>query len=353
LRRLIRRVESETRLDVRLPLNDTSLKSRHPRSSAVSRLLLMLVALIAAAWTAGAVWFQVSSPAHWILIGLVAAAAIAICALALRRQRAGWIALALSGAFVAVWWVSIAPSNDRDWAPDVARGVTAEINGDDVIVHNIRNFDWRSDSDYTQRWVTRTYQLSAITTVDLVSSVWDSPAIAHTMLSFGFADGRHVVFSAEIRKKRNEAFSEIGGFFKQFELVLIAADENDILRVRTNVRGESVSLFPVRLPQEKMRVLFLSYLEKGNDLAREPEFYQTMTANCTTVIFKLARLIEPGMPIDWRILVSGYVPDYLYEHGAILSRLPLEEVKQQAAISKRAQAASADDYSTVIRRPVP
>jgi hypothetical protein len=344
---------SESGLDASLPLNDTSLKSRHPRFSILSRLLLMLAILIAAAWTVGAVWFQVSSPAHWILIGLVAAAAIAICGLGLRKPRAGWIALVLAGALVAVWWVSIAPSNDRDWAPDVARGVTAEINGDDVVVQNIRNFDWRSDSDYTQRWVTRTYQLSAIASVDLVSSVWDSPAIAHTMLSFGFADGRHLVFSGEIRKKKNEEFSEIGGFFKQFELVLIAADENDILRVRTNVRGESVSLFPVRLPQEKMRELFLSYLEKGNALAREPEFYQTITTNCTTVIFKLARLIEPGMPMDWRILVSGYVPDYLYEHGALLSNLPLQDVKRQAAISQRGQAASADDYSTVIRTPVP
>jgi hypothetical protein len=353
LRGLIRGVASESGLDASLPLNDASLKSRHPLISALSRLLLTLAALIAAAWTAGAVWFQFSSPAHWILIGLVAAAAIAICVLALRNRRAGWIALVLSGGLVAVWWVSIAPSNDRDWASDVARGVTAEINGDDVTVHNIRNFDWRSDSDYTQRWTTRAYKLSAITTVDLVSSVWDSPAIAHTMLSFGFADGRHLVFSAEIRKKKNEAFSEIGGFFKQFELVLIAADENDILRVRTNVRGESVSLFPVRLPQDKMRALFLSYLEKGNDLAREPEFYQTITANCTTVIFKLARLIEPGMPMDWRILVSGYVPDYLYEHGALLSSLPLGDVKRQAAISRRAQGASVDDYSAVIRRPMP
>jgi len=335
-----------------IQLEAASRKSGALRLSALSRALLMLATLLAAAWTGGAIWFQFVSPWHWLLIALVAVAAIAICRSGWRRPRNGWIVLVLAGVLVALWWVSIAPSNDRAWAPDVARGVSAEIDGDDVVVHNVRNFDWRSDDDYTQRWVSRTYKLSAITSVDLVSSVWDSPAIAHTMLSFGFADGRHLAFSAEIRKKKGEAFSEIGGFFKQFELVLIAADENDILRVRTNVRGERVSLFPVRLPQDKMRALFVSYLEKGNDLAREAEFYQTITANCTTVIFKLARLIEPGMPMDWRILVSGYVPDYLYEHGAIRTDLPLDEVKQQAAISRRAQLATADDYSAVIREPV-
>jgi len=336
-----------------LPLNDVALKSRHPAFSVLPRLLLVLATVPAAAWTAAAVWFQVRPPLHWAFIGLAAAVAIAICWLGLRRPRYGWIALVLAGALVAAWWGSIKPSNDRDWAPDVMRGVTAEINGDDVLVRNIRNFDWQSDDYAVQRWDTRHYKLSAITSVDLVSSVWDSPAIAHTMLSFGFADGRHLVFSAEIRKKRGEAFSEIGGFFKQFELVLIAADESDILRVRTNLRGEQVSLYPVRLPPEKMRALFVSYLEKGNDLAREPEFYQTVTTNCTTVIFQLARLIEPGMPLDWRILVSGYVPDYLYDHGALLTRLPLQQAKQQALISGRAQAATMADYSAVIRRPAP
>lgn len=327
--------------------------NRYPRLSFLSRLLLVLATVAAAAWTAAAIWFQVQPPLHGVFIVLAFAVAIAVCWLGFRRLRDGWIALALAGAIVAAWWGSIMPSNHRDWAPDVARGVTAEIKGDDVVVRNIRNFDWQSDDYYIQRWDTRTYKLSAITSVDLVSSVWDSPAIAHTMLSFGFADGRHLVFSAEIRKKKGEAFSEIGGFFKQFELVLIAADESDILRVRTNVRGEQVSLFPVRLPQEKMRALFVSYLEKGNDLAREPQFYQTLTANCTTVIFQLARLVEPGMPMDWRILVSGYVPDYLYEHGALLSGLPLEQVKQRALISGRAQAATLDDYSAVIRKPAP
>ena len=186
--------------------------------------------------------------------------------------------------------------------------------------------------------------------MDLLNSVWSNPAIAHTLVSFGFADGRHVVFSAEIRKERGEAFSEIGGFFKEFELVLIAAEEGDIVRLRTNIRRETVSLYPLLLPPQIARALFMSYIEKANALAAQPEFYQTITANCTTIVFGLARLIDPGIPFDWRIIVSGYLPDYLYDRGLIRTDLPLSKVKKQAEISSRAQAAPIlGDYSRAIR----
>ena len=212
------------------------------------------------------------------------------------------------------------------------------------------NFDWRSDTDFTPRWETRRYSLDRLTSVDLVSSVWGSPAIAHTLISFGFAEGGHVVFSAEVRRERGEAFSEIGGFFKQFELVMIAADEKDIIRLRTNIRREDVTLLPLKLNGAQARALFLGFAGRANDLARTAQFYQTVTTNCTTVIFELARHIDRRVPLDWRILFSGYLPGYLYELGIIRTDIPLDQVLQQAAISLRAQdAPAAADYSQVIR----
>lgn len=173
--------------------------------------------------------------------------------------------------------MSIAPSNDRAWAPDVAHGVTADIQGADVILRNVRNFDWKSETEFEPRWETRRYSLDRLTSVDLVSSVWASPAIAHTLISFGFADGGHVVFSAEVRRERGEEFSEVGGFFKQFELVMIAADENDILRLRTNIRREDVTLLPLRVTPAQARALFLGFTERANRMAAEAQFYQTVT----------------------------------------------------------------------------
>lgn len=317
----------------------------------LGRFLLCTAVAVLGPWTCAAFWFQLDSPLRWPAFMLAAAAALTIIVLGQRRPAIAWTSLGLAAIVVAAWWISIRPSNDRDWAPDVARGVTGEIRGTEVRLNNVRDFDWRTERDFTPRWETRRYALDRLESVDLVSSVWSNPAIAHTLISFGFSEGDHVVFSAEIRRKRNESFSEIGGFFKEFELVMIAATEKDIVRLRTDVRRENVSLFSLGLSREKARELFVSYIEKANELADEPEFYQTITTNCTTVIFELARLIEPGMPLDWRILISGYLPDYLYDHGLIRTDLPLEEIKRKAAIVPHTQGLiSAANFSTTIRK---
>ncbi len=122
-----------------------------------------------------------------------------------------------------------------------------------ITLDNVRNFRWRSGSDYTVRWENRRYDLDRTESVDLVLSTWGMPAIAHTLVSFGFSDGQRVVFSVEIRKERHEQFSELGGFFKQFEFSVVAADERDIIYVRTAVRGEQVSLYPIRMPRQAIR----------------------------------------------------------------------------------------------------
>lgn len=319
----------------------------------MNAVLLGVATVAVAAWGGLAIWFQIDGAVRWAAFAVVLLAAALMIGLAIRGARAGGWAPLLAGVLVlGLWWSSILPSNDRDWAPDVARGVTAQVEGREVTVHNVRDFDWRSEDEGEERWQTRRYNLDDLTSLDLISSTWGMPGIAHTLMSFGFRDGRHLVFSAEIRRERGEAFSEIGGLFKEFELVLIAADERDIIRLRTNMRGEEVSLFPLNLTPQQREELFLSYLDLGNELAYTPRFYQTVTTNCTTVIFKLARLEEPGLPLDWRIVLSGYLPGYLQEIGLIDPIRPLEEVEAQARISERAKAAGdAEDFSARIRSP--
>ena len=226
------------------------------------------------------------------------------------------------------------------------------VQGDHVRLQDVRNFDWRGDADYDARWDTRDYDLSRLRSVDMILSTWGMPAIAHTLVSFGFDDGQRVVFSVEIRKERGEQFSELGGFFKQFELSVIAADERDIVRVRTAVRGETVSIYPIRMPPEAMRALFLSYVDTANALRAEPRFYHTVSANCTTIIYQMVRAIVPGLPVDYRLLLSGYLPEYLYEHGGLDTSRPLDAIRRDADITQRAaRAGNTPAFSQAIREP--
>jgi len=299
--------------------------------------LLVLVTILGAGWTLLALWYQASADWRFPAMSGVIAAAIGLILLGWNgglRQAIAWGWLAVLALAVGLWWSMIQPSDSRNWIPEVAHGVTGVVEGQRVTLSNVRDFEWRTETDFTPRWQTRTYDLDDLTSVDLFSSVWDSPAIAHTLVGFGFRDGAHVVFSAEIRREEGEAFSEIGGFFKEFELVLIAAEENDIVRLRTDARGERVSRFPLQVTPEQARAMFLAYVELGNRLAEKPAFYQTVTSNCTTIIYQLARLVDGRVPLDWRILMSGHLPGYLYDLGLVRTDLPLEAVVRKALIHR-------------------
>jgi hypothetical protein len=312
--------------------------------------MLLVTALLAALWLGAAFYFQFPFAIAVVLQGVLVIGVVALGVLAWRRLRLAWLLLAGGVCVAALWWLSIQPSNNRDWAPDVAWNVTGDVSGSRLTLNNVRNFNWDSETAFEEIWDAREYDLDKLQSVDLFTSVWDSPAIAHTLFGFNFSDGQRVVFSAEIRREKTEAFSAIGGFFKKFELAMIAAEESDIIRLRTNARGEQVSRYRLNVTPNQARALLLALVAKGNELTQRPQFYQTITSNCTTVVFQLARLIEPKIPLDWRILLSGYLPDYLYELGVIDNSKPLEDVKREADISARAKDLPAGaNYSAGIR----
>jgi len=310
-----------------------------------------------ATWGAFALWFQV--PGGVLLqglgVGLWIAFSLAIIVILWRGRLAlGALSFAVAFAALLIWWVLIAPSNNRLWADDVAQMTSGVVDGDRVTLHNVRNFDWRTNTDYTQRWETRTYDLRHLNSLDMILSYWSMPAIAHVLISFGFDDGEHVVFSVEIRREKTESFSEIGGFFKEFELSVIACDERDVIRVRTNVRGEDDYLYRIRMPVDEIRSLFLAYVSQANDVARKPRFYNTVTANCTTIIYHMAKRIVGHLPLDYRVLLSGYLPGYVYKVGGLDTRYPLEELRTFGRIAERAKESDrSPSFSADIRAGIP
>ena len=318
---------------------------------------LALAILAIGAWCSIALWYQCHWPGPLRFVLPALAAGFALVAVVFQATRKRWIALGVfMGAFVLflAWWATIPPRADREWAADVARAPTATTNGDQVIVTNVRNFAWRSETDFDAVWEVRTYDVATLTDVDLIMSYWMGEAIAHTIVSFGFADGQRLAFSIETRKEVHEEYSSIAGFFKQYELAIVAADERDVVRVRSNVRGEDVRLYRMRMTPEDARRLFLEYLDTANDLARQPRFYNTLTANCTSLVFDMVRVIHPGLPLDIRVVLAGYLPDYAYAVGATNTEMTFERLRELARIHDRAILAGADpDFSARIREGVP
>jgi Domain of unknown function (DUF4105) len=278
----------------------------------------------------------------------------AVVVLCQGRFALGLLSYATVFAGLLLWWHRLPPSNDRSWPDDLAQMTNGTVDGSRVTLHNVRNFTWDTRTAYTQRWETRHYDLEQLTSLDMIMSYWRGPAIAHMLISFGFGDGDHVAFSVEIRRERHESYSEVGGFFKQFELSIIAADERDVVHVRTNVRGEDTYLFRVRMPLPAMRSLFLAYINEANSLVRAPRFYHTITGNCTTLVYQLVTRIVGHLPLSYRVLLSGYMPEFVYSVGGLDQRYPLEQLRALGYISERARKTDrSDTFSADIRQGVP
>jgi hypothetical protein len=271
----------------------------------------------------------------------------------LRRGHKGLI-FALAGfAIVAAWWLSVKPSSDRDWKPNHAQTASADISGDQVTIHNIRNCDYRTEQDYTCQWDVRSYNLANLRGADLFITWWGSPWIAHPITSFDFGDQGHVAVSIETREVTGQSYSAILGFFHQYTLAYTLADERDVIRLRTNYRkDEEVYLFRTTVPPTLARQIFLEYLGRVNSLHQRPEWYNALTNNCTTnIAVSAAEASHIRMRLDWRTLLNGKMDEMLYERNRFVTNgLPLAALKEQAHINAAARAADkSPDFSTLIR----
>lgn len=319
--------------------------------------LISLLIFIAALWGGLALYYQLPLSMPWLGLALLFWAAIAISSLRIlwhhSLMRGALLYLALH-AVLLLWWASLTPSNQHQWQDDVAQMTSGTVAGNSVTLFNVRNFTWRSETDYSPRWETRHYDLSKLQSVDMLTSHWGMAAIAHVLVSFGFSDGEFVTFSVEIRKKKGQQFSEIAGFFKQYELSILATDERDAVAVRPNVRGEDTYLYRIDMPESIRRQLFLSYVEQANQLIEQPRFYNTVTANCTTIVFAMMQHISGGLPLDSRLLLTGYLPSYIKEQEGLMDGFELTQLRNSGRITERSkQAFDSENYSQIIRQGVP
>jgi hypothetical protein len=318
-------------------------------------LLAFVILCLVTIWAAGVLYIDLPV-ANLSLSAAILYLVVVVTVLFFFKFR--WISLGICFALfagVAFWWCSIQPSNSRDWQPEVAETAWTERDGDKITIHNLRNFDYEPGLVAKPRWETKIVDLSELRAVDLYINFWGSTLICHPIVSFQFGPTDHVAISVETRMAKGQTYSTLRGFFKQFALTYIVADERDVIRVRTNYRHEQLYLYRTSVKPDRARRLFLKYLQSVNAIHVRPQFYNALTDNCTTnVRMHTAATTAKPAPWDWRMLLNGTVDQLVYENGGFASHLPFTELKQLSLIDAKAQAADqASDFSERIRIGLP
>jgi len=326
------------------------------RKTGVGFVWLLLTGL--SLWATAALYVDLSFPRLRLLTPIVYLAGLLTLIYFARRQRRR-MAVCLAGFFlVLICWLSLQPSNNRNWQTDNAETPWADVNGDRVTIHNFRDCAYRTELEYTCQWLTRTVYLSQLRGIDLFVTYWGSTWIAHPIVSFQFGDD-HVAASIETRDEVGEGYSALRGFFRQYELIYVMADERDLVRLRSNYRtGEDVYLFHTTAGPEWSRQLFLEYVRGANSLRNHPQWYNAMTDNCTTKIFTLmaatGHLPAGSSPYDWWVLLNGRGPEILYGNGNIAGNMPFAELMKHAYINPVARTLNdSSDFSQCIREGRP
>ena len=322
------------------------------RAAAVLAIALMLL------WSTLAIYYS-NLPSPWMRTAAAAAFGLGFLAafafVSRRGRTALWFLLAFAG--VVTWFALIPASNQRDWSPEWGRAPRADLVGDRVTVHDIRDFDYRTETDYTVRYHDQTYDLRDLQTVDLLKSQWAGPGIVHTMLSFGWKGGEHLAVSVETRRERGEPQGAIPGLFKQYELIYVLGEERDLIRLRTTFRGEQVYLYPLRFSPAEVRTVFLDLLARVNSLAERPEFYNTLTENCTMTLIPLFdKVRRTPRRFDIRAILNGQIDEAIIENGTVAIDLPmdLEKAREVCHVNQYVKDhPEAEGFSKRIRTHLP
>jgi hypothetical protein len=307
-------------------------------------------------WTALALFFTVPVPT-W-LAALFGCVVVILYASALRerifvrgrgipwRELRRSTAALITTALVAVWYFGfVRPDPNEDWTPQHAQMPHVEIVGDKVHVSNVRNFTWRTGSDFTPGYCDRVYDVNALTSMYYaLSPIFELDAVAHVWVCFGFSDGQHVAVSVEARGVKERPYGLLRSMFRQFQLIYVVGEERDVIGLRGAIWKNEVRFYPARTTDERKRFLFVDMMKRAHSLEEHPEFYHLLTNNCmNNITYHLRRLGGRPLPSDLRLLFTGFSDRLAFEYGYLDTDLPFEEAHQAYRIDEWIQQTTLDD----------
>jgi hypothetical protein len=324
----------------------------------LERLFAAFVVIPTTLWVALVLHYHVRRPALRWCVSLVPLAVVAASLAFLPIAPWAllvWIALVL---VAILWWRSLRPRSDRDWKTGMEVLPHAGLTGDVLRIRQFRNFRYTSSGEPLQQYEERKFDLAQLASLDYFLAHWSGPVIAHTLVSFGFDDGQFLVVSVEARLVRGESYSPLRGLCRSYELIFVIGDERDIIHLRTNIRRERVYLYRVRMPRQEVRQLLVDYLARTAMLQERPEWYNSITSNCTTNLFYHGRRHRVPWWLKPLIFLNGLSARAMYLRGFLDSSLPFKALRSQSAIRERALAAGdtanfSEQIRTHIDRPGP
>ena len=259
-------------------------------------------------------------------------------------------------ALVAIGgWMSIRPTNERRFIAQQAVLPAAHIEGHLAHVKDVRNFHYSAEDKFTPAYDDRTYDLDKLESVSFIvtpfSESWRGPA--HTFVTFGFSDSQYVSISVEARREPGETYGPLSGLFKKFELIYVVGDERDLIGQRAIYGKSPVYLYPIKAPRERIREVFVEMLQRADGLREHPEFYNTLTNNCTSNVIAHVNHVAPHrISSGIKTILPGYSDEVAYKLGLIDTDLDLEHARERFRINERARRYADDPlFSFRIREP--
>ena len=226
-------------------------------------------------------------------------------------------------------------TNLRLWATEHAVLPYAKVNGDKVEIHNIRNFSYTNKENYKISYYNRNFSLSKLISLDFIVEPF-MPGAAHSFLSFGFSDGKHMAISVEARRKKGTDFSPIKALLRWYQIIYVAVDERDIISLRAEHRKNKVYIYPIKLSSKRIQKIFIDMIKKINRLNQKPEYYNLVTNNCvTSVVQHINRVLEKKISYNFDLLFTTFFDKRLYAYDLIKTNLPLSKIRSRYLVNRR------------------
>jgi hypothetical protein len=311
--------------------------------------LILAIASFITLWIAGAIYYDVCEEGRYAR--LVAGGWVGAILLLFIAWQPLWqpfaVLLGLAVPFLA-WWLRLKPSHDRDWEPAVAMMPRVHRTDELVTIENFRNFDYPAQAAYTPRYESRTFHLANLKGVDVVFFYWGSRWMSHPVLVFDLGPDGRICFSIEVRYRRGKGYAFLPSLYRRQELIIVAADERDVILRRTRYDGEQTAyLYHINATMEELRGVFLDFVAAITRLSDEPRWYHGLCGNCTTTFY---RFPHARLRLDWRILANARLDSALYDSGRLDRSLPFAELRRCAYLNEIANDAPAKDFGDYIRQ---